>query len=170
VLADNCLPKSITLNIKNMDTEASMDLLNDLIIINNDRIEGYKTASTETFAEDLRSLFFKLERTSQNFKMELEAEVNRLGGTPEEGTKTSGKFYRIWMDLKAAITGSDRKAILDSCEYGEKVAMNAYQNVLKDAEKAITFEQRAMLSNHLNLLKADYQKVVLMQTLVESHD
>lgn len=152
-----------------MDTEESIDVLNNLIVINNDRIEGYKTASTETYEEELRSLFSRLEQTSQNCKMELEAEVNRLGGTPEEGTKTSGKFYRIWMDLKAAVTGSDRKAILESCEYGEKVAIDAYQDVLEDDMEEVTFEQRAMLTTHLNLLKADYEKVMSMQELVKSN-
>lgn len=152
-----------------MDTEESIDVLNNLIVINNDRIEGYKTASTETYEEELRSLFSRLEQTSQNCKMELEAEVNRLGGTPEEGTKTSGKFYRIWMDLKAAVTGSDRKAILESCEYGEKVAIDAYQDVLEDDMEEVTFEQRAMLTTHLNLLRADYEKVMSMQELVKSN-
>jgi uncharacterized protein (TIGR02284 family) len=101
--------------------------------------------------------------------MELEAEVNRLGGTPEEGTKTSGKFYRIWMDLKAAITGSDRKAILESCEYGEKVAIDAYQDVLEDDMEEVTYEQRAMLNAHLNLIKTDYEKVMAMQDLAKSN-
>ena len=150
-----------------MDFDESIDVLNNLIVINNDRIEGYKTASTETYEEELRSLFSRLEQTSQNCKMELQAEVNRLGGTPEEGTKTSGKFYRIWMDLKAAVTGSDRKAILESCEYGEKVAIDAYQNVLEEDMEEVTYEQRAMLNSHLNLLKADYEKVMSMQELAQ---
>lgn len=150
-----------------MDFDESIDVLNNLIVINNDRIEGYKTASTETYEEELRSLFSRLEQTSQNCKMELQAEVNRLGGTPEEGTKTSGKFYRIWMDLKAAVTGSDRKAILESCEYGEKVAIDAYQNVLEEDMEEVTYEQRAMLNSHLSLLKADYEKVMSMQELAQ---
>ncbi len=152
-----------------MDTEESIDVLNNLIVINNDRIEGYKTASTETYAGELRSLFSTLEQTSQNCKKELEAEVNRLGGTPEEGTKTSGKFYRIWMDLKAAITGSDRKAILQSCEYGETVAIGAYQDALEADMEDITYEQRAMLNAHLNFLKAYYEKVMSMQELAKSN-
>jgi hypothetical protein len=33
-------------------------------------------------------------------------------GTPEEGTRITGKFFRVWMDVKAALTNKDRKAIL----------------------------------------------------------
>jgi uncharacterized protein (TIGR02284 family) len=48
--------------------------------------------------------------------------LKRLGGTATEGTTTSGKLFRVWMDIKSAMTGSDRKAIINSCEYGEEAA------------------------------------------------
>lgn len=31
------------------------------------------------------------------------------------------------MDVKAALTGKDRKAILNSCEYGEDIAKDSYE-------------------------------------------
>jgi len=40
-----------------METQKTIDVVNDLIIINNDRIEGYKTASEETEEQDLKELF-----------------------------------------------------------------------------------------------------------------
>src|SRR5690349_19819739 len=107
-----------------MDNEKSIDVLNMLIQINNDRIEGYQTASKETEERDLQSLFSDLIETSETCRAELTEEVERLGGTPAEGTKTSGKFFRAWMDVKAAITGKDRKAILSSCEFGEDAAVD----------------------------------------------
>ena len=104
-----------------MDNEKSIDVLNTLIEINNDRIEGYETASKETDEEDLRTLFSQLMQTSESCKKELVNEVLELGGTPVEGTKTTGKFFRAWMDVKAALTNKDREAILNSCEHGEDV-------------------------------------------------
>jgi uncharacterized protein (TIGR02284 family) len=150
-----------------MNTDESIEVLNNLIVINNDRIEGYKTAYSETYEEELRSLFSMLEQTSMKCKTDLEAEVKRLGGTPEEGTKTSGKFYRVWMDIKAAVTGSDHKTILNSCEYGEKIAINAYEDALDEDIDDITFEQRAMLNSHLTMIKTDYEKVRAMQDMAE---
>ena len=102
-----------------MENEKAIDVLNTLVEINNDRIEGYETATKETNEPDLKVLFTKLAETSQDCRIELEREVELLGGTPAKGTKVSGKFFRAWMDVKAAITGKDRKAILESCEYGE---------------------------------------------------
>lgn len=62
-------------------------MLNTLIEINNDRIEGYETASKETDETDLKTLFAQLAQTSHECKDELVDEVEALGGTPEEGTK-----------------------------------------------------------------------------------
>lgn len=110
-----------------MEREKTIDVLNSLITINNDRIEGYETASEGTEEHDLKTLFARFISTSQKCKRELIMEVRTLGGEVAEGTKTSGKIYRIWMDVKAALTGKDRKAILDSCEYGEDEAQDTYE-------------------------------------------
>ena len=58
-------------------------------------------------------------------------EVSRLGGTSAEGTLTTGKLHRVWMDVKAALTGKDREAILKSCEFGEGVAQDTYGKALE---------------------------------------
>src|SRR6188768_3687752 len=112
-----------------MDTEKAIKALNKLIEINNDRIEGYEKAANETNEIDLKTLFNQMASTSMECKAALEKEVLLLGGKPEEGTTTSGKFFRAWMDVKAAISGKDRGAILDSCEYGEDNAKETYEEV-----------------------------------------
>ena len=40
-----------------MENEKTIAVLNTLITINNDRIEGYETASKETEEQDLKALF-----------------------------------------------------------------------------------------------------------------
>ncbi len=146
-----------------METQKKIEVLNTLITINNDRIEGYDTASKETEEQDLKTLFAQLSSTSQKCNRELNEEVNKLGGTPAEGTLTSGKFFRTWMDVKAAITGKDRKAILESCEYGEDVARNTYQNALENDLENLNPEQQTMINAQHSLLKADHDKVKSMR-------
>src|SRR6476659_7683219 len=99
-----------------------VDSLNNLIQINNDRIQGYLTAAKEIDESDLKTVFSELMQTSQDCRRELTQEVVKLGGEPIDGTSTSGKVYRAWMDVKSALTSKDRKAILNSCEFGEDVA------------------------------------------------
>jgi uncharacterized protein (TIGR02284 family) len=141
-------------------------VLNTLITINNDRIEGYETAANETEEHDLKSLFAKFSATSQKCNTELNNEVRKLGGTPAEGTRVSGKFFRAWMDVKAALTGKDRKTILNSCEYGEDVAKSTYEKALKNDAENLSAEQQTMIKAQHTLLVADHDKVKSMRDLV----
>ena len=112
--------------------EKVANILNDLIRINHDRVVGYEKAIEELKDDDadLRTLFQRYIIESRQYAQELTQEVNRLGGDPAEGTTNSGKIYRVWMDLKAAIAGKDRKTILDNCEFGEDAAQKAYDLAL----------------------------------------
>ena len=152
-----------------MDNKKTVDVLNTLIEINNDRMEGYETASKETEEHDLKSLFSSLIKTSSECKEELIEEVERLGGTHIEGTRITGKFFRTWMDVKAALTGKDRKAILNSCEYGEDVAVDTYNKALKNDFEQLGVEQRAMIEEQRELILADRDQIKeMMDQLVEN--
>ena len=145
-----------------MEKEKTIDVLNTLIQINNDRFEGYETAFKETEEQELKTLFSKFMLTSQKCKQELIEEVTRLGGTPTESTRLTGKFFRVWMDVKAAITGKDRKAILSSCEFGEDIAIETYQNVLNDDMEHLGFGQQTIINAQLTLIKADHDIIKSM--------
>ena len=149
-----------------MENEKTIEVLNTLITINNDRIEGYETASKETEEQDLKTLFSRFSATSQKCNVELKTEVSKLGGTPADGTLVSGKFFRVWMDVKAALTGKDRKLILNSCEYGEDIAKDTYKKALENDIEDLNVEQQAMIKAQHTLLKADHDKVKSMRDLV----
>lgn len=153
-----------------MENEKTIEVLNTLIQINNDRIEGYESAAKETEERDLKSFFSELSKTSQQCIQELIEEVNKLGGSPTDGTKTTGKFFRVWMDVKAALSGNDRKAILNSCEYGEDVAKDTYENALKDDSDHLTTEQKTMIKAQHGLLTTDHDKVKMMRDNLVKQD
>ena len=152
-----------------MDKEKSIDVLNTLIEINNDRIEGYDTASRETKEHDLKNLFSQLGHTSQVCREELINEVRSLGGTPVEGTRTTGKFFRMWMDVKAALTGNDRKEILDSCEFGEDTALETYQKEIRDNLSEMSAAHLTMLNKQYILIKADHDKIKHLRDVLVEH-
>lgn len=149
-----------------MENEKTIEVLNTLITINNDRIEGYETAAKETEEQDLKAFFSDLKQTSLHCNKELSAEVKKLGGTATEETKTTGKFFRVWMDVKAALTGKDRKAILNSCEYGEDVAKDTYKKALENDAENLSAEQKTMIKTQHTLLVVDHNKVKTMRDLV----
>ncbi len=152
-----------------MENKKIIDALNTLVEINNDRIEGYEKASKETDETDLKEMFGSLASTSIACKLELVSEVKQLGGKPEEGTRTSGKFFRAWMDVKAALTGRDRKAILSSCEFGEDAAVNTYKKVLEDNSDELLDHHISMIDAQYSMIKSDHDTVRnLRDSLVES--
>ena len=112
--------------------EKIIGILNDLIRINHDRVVGYEKAIDELKDEDadLKTLFHRYTQESKQYASELTTEVGRLGGDPADGTTNSGKIYRVWMDLKAAVAGKSRQAILENCEFGEDAAQKAYDMAL----------------------------------------
>jgi uncharacterized protein (TIGR02284 family) len=139
-----------------METEKTATAINDLIIINNDRYEGYKKAAEETKDVDLKSLFTDFSNQSKGFSLDLRKFVpaNEEKAESDE-TKNSGKLFRVWMDLKAAVTGNDRKAILSSCEFGEDRAKANYDAVLENTEdipaealSVITKQRAAIQKGH----------------------
>lgn len=113
------------------------EILQDLIKINNDRIEGYNKA-TELLPheqnEDLHSNFARFRTQSQGFIRELEPFVEIEGDTPTDSTMMSGKLFRLWMGIKTNIAGHDRLSVLESCEKGEDAFKKTYQEAIKDAE------------------------------------
>ncbi len=141
-----------------MDNQQAIDHLNELIQINNDRIDGYETASKEATTGDLQSLFSSLIQTSRECRTELSAAVAQIGGVPTDSTKISGKFFRAWMDVKAALTGNDRHAILASCEFGEDQALQTYRKVL-DQSSSLPAERVEMIQKQYDRLKADHDKI-----------
>ncbi|HLA56613.1 MAG TPA: PA2169 family four-helix-bundle protein [Flavobacterium sp.] len=141
-----------------METDKSISLLNQLIEINNDRVEGYKTASEETKDSDLLTLFADLQATSRQNLSELRSEVTRLGGKPEEGTRVTGKFFRAWMDVKSALSTDDRATVLNSCEFGEDKALEAYEDVMENSSN-LSSEQINMVRAQKSKLQAEHDRV-----------
>lgn len=115
-----------------MENEKIVGILNDLVRINQDRIVGYEKANEELKDEDadLHTLFNRYLSESRQYSQELTQEVSRLGGEPADGTTNSGKIYRVWMDLKAVVSGHDRQTVLNNCEFGEDAAQKAYDTAL----------------------------------------
>ena len=144
---------------------ANTETLNDLIRINNDRVEGYAKAAAQAEDQDLQSLFSQFSQQSRQFANELRNLVNSRYGSEQndkivtDETTASGKIYRTWMDVKDKFAGGNRKSVLASCEFGEDAAQKAYETALKDDEltpdvRTIVEVQKAELRDAHDQVKA----------------
>ena len=141
-------------------TENVNEVLNDLIKINHDRTEGYERAVQDTRDKDtdLQAIFNRMADESKQYAAELESEVRKTGGETARDTTVSGKIYRVWMDLKSAVTGKARKSILESCEYGEDAAQKAYEEALK-SDAGLPSEVSQMIVNQKAALKTSHDTI-----------
>lgn len=145
-----------------MDTNEKLtEVLNGLIEINHDRVNGYEKAIEETkdLDVDMRAIFRSMADDSGKYAAELSNVVSGLGGTPADGTTNSGKIYRVWMDIKSTFTGHDRQSVLELCEFGEDAAQKAYKAAIaSDAEmdadtRQLIADQQAKLKTAHDIIK-----------------
>src|SRR5580692_10641434 len=148
-------------NMEALKSKETASVLEDLIKINNDRIEGYEKALKELKPEDtdLRLLFLRAIDQSRGNKMMLGNELQTLKESIPSGTSGSGSIHRAWLELKATFTGHGRHAILASCEFGEDAAQKAYESALNSEHlpeylSTIVFEEKQDLKSFLDEIKA----------------
>lgn len=146
---------------------ANTETLNDLIRINNDRIEGYSKAMAQADDQDLQSLFSQFVQQSRQFANELRGLVNSRYGSEDndkrvtDETTASGKIYRAWMDVKDKFSGGTRKSVLASCEFGEDAAQRAYKSALEDDE--ISPDVRSVVERQKSELLEAHDRVKTMR-------
>jgi uncharacterized protein (TIGR02284 family) len=140
--------------------ETAIEVLNDLIRINNDRIEGYEKAVNKTNETDvdLRTIFNRMAQESRKYASELTTQVRRLGGDPASGTTASGKIYRVWMDVKSGLSSAERKSVLEECEYGEDAAQKAYEKALAP-DNDLPADIRALIQDEKTNLRNSHDTI-----------
>ncbi|MEP7168109.1 MAG: PA2169 family four-helix-bundle protein [Bacteroidota bacterium] len=142
--------------------EKTVSLLNGLIEINNDRIDGYEKAAKEIEDDfELKTLVTGFANDSRQYRGELITEVIFHGGSPAEGNTAAGKVYHAWMDIKAALTAKDTKAIVSSCEFGEDAAVEAYDDALKSED--LSKKARSIVSSQRASVKQSHDKIKMMR-------
>src|SRR5687767_11239306 len=108
-----------------------LTVLKNLIVLNNDRLEGYNYASNETDISVLKVLFSRLTETSMQCREELCREVYKLGGTVPETATGIGDFEKAWQQIREALNKNDHKALLESCYLEEFMAFKSYEYALR---------------------------------------
>lgn len=141
--------------------EKSVEVLNDLIEINNDRAEGFGKAAQDLDPTDmdLQGIFLNSSMESKQFVEQLRQEVNRLGGHADSNdTSSTGALHRAWIDVKATFTGHDRKSILSECERGEDAIKKAYRDALS-TDNDLSAEVMPLLLRQQQSINASHDRI-----------
>ena len=130
--------------------------LNTLTATLLDSVNGYRDAAENSESGRFQQLFRTNADERSRLVEDLRAEVSRLGGNPEDDQSTMGSLHQRWLDLKAAITGRDDKAIINEVERGEDYLKAKFQAAL-DSD-TLTGESRAVVERaHQSVLKGHDQ-------------
>ncbi|MCW5959517.1 MAG: PA2169 family four-helix-bundle protein [Pyrinomonadaceae bacterium] len=148
-----------------MDNDTIISTLNNLIETCKDGQNGYKEAAEGVERADLKTFFYECSQQRSQFAGELQSLVREHGGEPSDSGSVSGSIHQGWINLKAAVTGQDEKAILNECERGEDSAVNAYKNAL---EEDLPANVRSVVQNQANTVKATHDKIKSLRDLARA--
>jgi uncharacterized protein (TIGR02284 family) len=114
------------------DNDNVISTLNGLIETCRDGQNGFQTAAEGVTNSELKTLFHGYSQQRARFVGELQTEVRRLGGDPENMGSVAATLHRGWINIKSAVTGKDESAIIAECERGEDSAVSAYRDALDE--------------------------------------
>jgi len=112
--------------------DRGIDVLNELVETCRDGEQGFRTAAEGVRDSQLKALFQTYARQRQEFAIELETEIRRLGGEPGGHGSVAGTLHRGWMNIRSALAGGD-SAILAEAERGEDAAKSAYEKAVAES-------------------------------------
>lgn len=116
------------------DTSHDIRTLNGLIATTIDSVDGYTEAAKDSENSRFTQKFTARAQERRQVASSLQAVVSRLGGNPEDDGTVLAGAHRVFLDLKAAVTGRDDKAIVDEVERGEDHIKAKFEDALKDGD------------------------------------
>lgn len=142
-------------------TDQTIEVLNDLIQINNDRIAGFQEAlkNLEEQDSDLKTLFHEFSDQSRKFSQQLSTTVGALGGDAETSKSASGALHRAWIDLKGAFTGHDRQSVLEEAERGEDAIKKAYRDALGSGDFVLPQDAVNLINDQASEINLAHDKI-----------
>lgn len=146
-----------------MTREKIVDTLNDLIQITEDSHEGYRKSAEDVDDPELKDLFNDLAAQRGAMVRELQKFVAEQGGAPESTGTVLGGAHRVFIDLKAAVLGRDRHAILAEVERGESEAVRRYEQAL---EVELPQHLRDAVAEHLDRIRLDRDRMTMLDRTV----
>ena len=106
---------------------ATLETLTSTLI---DSVNGYRDAAGDAEGHQFQQLFRQMADERSQVAEDLRSEIRRLGGNPPDDGSFLGKTHQRFMDLKAAVTGRDDKAIINEVERGEDHLKEKFETAL----------------------------------------
>lgn len=143
-----------------MENTKTIAALTELLHITNDRIKGFESVEGKVWESysDLKGEYDKMISQSKIMKNEIINLITERGGNPdEEASSFAGNLHRTWIDIKNSIPKSNNdKETLENVVFGEKHAIEAYDNALKSGD--LCNESSKIIAEQLRQLRISYHQ------------
>lgn len=101
-----------------------------------DSVNGYRDAAQNAEGTKFQELFRRNADERSRIVEELRSEIRRLGGNAPDDGSFLGATHQRFLDLKAAVTGRDDKAIINEVERGEDYLKEKFEAALGATDTA----------------------------------
>jgi uncharacterized protein (TIGR02284 family) len=141
-----------------MSSSKTVDTLNDLLQIANDRLKGFQEVDKKVISNypGLSAEYDHMVIESTKMKTELSSLIEKNGGDAENSTTVAGGLHRTWIDVKNAFLVNKNESTLENVLFGENAAIKAYEDALESGD--LDPASRAVVSDQLHDLHASYRK------------
>ena len=148
------------------DTSHDIRTLNGLIATTIDSVDGYQEAAKDSENSRFTPMFTSRAHERRQVASDLQAEVTRLGGNPEDDGTILAGAHRAFVNLKSAVTGKDDKAIVNEVERGEDHIKAKFEDAMKDDE--LSPETKSAIGAAWGSVKAGHDEMRDLKHSMES--
>ncbi len=139
------------------DTSHDISTLNGLIATTLDSVDGYTEAAKDSDNSRFAAMFTSRASERRQVATRLQQEVTRLGGNPEDDGTVLAGAHRVFLNLKAAVTGKDDKAIVNEVEAGEDHIKAKFEDAIEDAD--LSPEVKALIQQCYTSVKEGHDEM-----------
>lgn len=141
-----------------MENKDTINSLNGLLQITNDRLEGFKNVDTKMISSypKLSDVYERMVTQAAEMRTDLANLIKEIGGDLENSTSLAGDLHRSWIDLKNSLSMNRDEATLESVVFGETAAMKAYEKVLEKGN--LSEKTSIVIKNQLDIIKDSVEK------------
>lgn len=137
-----------------MENSKTISVLNDLLHIINDRLEGFEKVEGKVW-EKSHKLQDEYEHITSQCKIMRNEIINLIkarGGDVNDSASVSGSLHRAWIDVKNTFTFSTlEESTLENVIFGENAAIQSYQEALDSDD--LDLESTEVISEQLKNIK-----------------
>ena len=137
-----------------MDKQHDIKVLNSLIETTIDSALGFEESAADVENRRFAAQFRQFAGARRKVVDDLQAQVRRLGGTPQEDGSVKAAAHRRWVDFKNAITGASDAAVFSEVSNGETYIRSKYETALED--KDLSSESRAVIEEGFGSVRAGH--------------